>query len=55
MVHQIQGGHFLFSCHRYFYYSIKLIFKDFICFFDVFEGKAVGNQRSCVNLASLDE
>ena len=46
---------FLFSCHRYFYYPIKLILKDFVCFFNVFEGETVGNQRSCVNLALLDE
>ena len=55
MVRQIQGGHFLFSCHRYFIYPVKLILKDFVCFFDVFECEAVGNQRGCVNLALLDE
>ena len=55
MVRQIQGGHFLFRCHRNFYHPIKFILKDFVCLFDVFEGETVGNQRSCVNIALLDE
>jgi hypothetical protein len=55
MVHQIQGGRFLFCCYRCFNHPIKLIIKDFVCFFNVFEGETVSNQRSCVNLALLDE
>ena len=32
---------FLFRRYRYFYYPVKLILKDFVCFFDVFEGEVV--------------
>lgn len=35
------------SCYRYFDYPVKFILKDFVCFFDVFEGEAVGNKRGC--------
>ena len=37
------------------YMPVKLILKDFVCFFDVFESEAVGDQRSCVNFALFDK
>ena len=47
MVRQIQGGHFLFCCHRNFNYPVKPILKDFVYFFDVFESETVSNKRGC--------
>lgn len=42
---------FLYIGNHCLNYAVKLILKDFVSFFDVFKGEAVGNQRGCVNLA----